>query len=1497
MHGDGGAPSLGDIRSETSRRNPIAPSQHRPRSRNFSASLLIGGPGQGKSTLGQLACQLHRARLLLPFKDELTSHQREIVDAFCLSWQKDESKSPICTLPLPSKILFPLQVSLPDLATWLGSHQPELVAGVPTILQFLCDLSSAKAADLKAASLGKLLRSMESLLVLDGFDEVGSVQDRDMLISATRELLSYLAKGNQRVQIVATTRPQGYSGEFDKLGIGLRHCYLAALSKEEALQYASRLVVSKLAGVDDQERTLRVLRDAAAESATENLLKTPLQVTILTALVQYGRAPRERWKLFERYFSITYDREIDRQTYASQRLADYRSHIERIHSRVALLLQIESEKSGGAAGRMGRDRFLQVIDSVLSEEEIRDDERAQLVSDIAIAAEQRLVFLVEPEPGRFGFEIRSLQEFLAAAELTSGRDTEVEARLNQVAMAPMFRNVVMFAASRLYSEASAIRDVFADKICANLNSEEAAAEWRSIRAGSSLALETLEEGTVLSQPKRAKSLMYIATGILDLPPSDSTVRLAYASNVDTELILRESIETRLINIQRHASKESFAAWACLIEMTNRGNAWALKIGDLHWNEKLDVSRVASACLQAGVEIGDWIASKFDASSVRLAPSSFCDCQLSTIFRDGAMRYWSSWLVAVESTGAPWKPPVSNTALKLREVRQKLLDMQPVGPRPDSWKVDIALAEFQSSPNKERLAAALRVIARNVPQSEWDSFRLTLSWPIVACLRYAESAEHLVRIAETAEAGGLGDIDGWDEAEATWTRELDIVAVLESVCDELPWTDRSLQLSPPLLALDPWFYWGADSSRPEPGVVRAVLSKAAALFRSTKVPRVRRFMAVLCLQTVRRPIRLQLAQYRDDYSAWLDANDNAIDDLIPKLSVLTKSQWLSRLDIAGPNGVTWWDRAPRVIFDSLKRSQVHPAVLAFAIRGLEFHGLHISKEYGRSLGDVSSEAQFIRPNADQPLEIRAARAILSIAYRVAKEEEDAQLMLWIRDAGNAHPRLWEALVSAVIIGSMEPTRASALLVQGLESDGVLSDVKSTLVDALVTLAQSQKSGLENPVVWSRLGLPKSVIENVDQAHQIIGIPDQPIVLDYISLEDVRGFTEFRMDLARPAEGKGQWTVLIGPNGSGKTTVLRSLILGTRNVKDPSIWPRGAFSEGWQRIASDDEQCSEGRITFQLAGGQVYKTLIPTQRPEDMEQIPRYTAAKAFPIFAYGCRRGSALSGVSRALDLGDDNGPEVATLFDDQAGLVHAETWLIQLEGDAPKNVQSQHIFNAVTRAMCDLLGLARVWVADRRVWVKEEGKPALPLGCLSDGYLTSAGWLIDLIARWLTLAGREQYVVGPDFMSEMRGLVLIDEIDLHLHPQWQIEIISKTRNLFPQLSFFVTTHSPLTLVGAKAEEIRIIARNGERIGVSDGPEDPMLLTGGQLYRQYFAIRDMYPGYVGRKVQRYSFLCGYALRTDAEQEELEKLREELKGDGIKLDWQEVARMPIYRSANN
>jgi hypothetical protein len=108
----------------------------------------------------------------------------------------------------------------------------------------------------------------------------------------------------------------------------------------------------------------------------------------------------------------------------------------------------------------------------------------------------------------------------------------------------------------------------------------------------------------------------------------------------------------------------------------------------------------------------------------------------------------------------------------------------------------------------------------------------------------------------------------------------------------------------------------------------------------------------------------------------------------------------------------------------------------------------------------------------------------------------------------------------------------------------------------------------------------------------------------------------------------------------------------------------------------------------------------------------------------------------------------------------------------------------------------------------------IPLDALSDGYLTTAGWVVDMIARWVARQEELDEPVGGDVLRRMCGFVLVDEIDLHLHPMWQMRIIDDLRRLFPRLSFIVTTHNPLTLHGARPGEVYVMRRDATRIELS-----------------------------------------------------------------------------------
>src|SRR5262249_27342902 len=80
---------------------------------------------------------------------------------------------------------------------------------------------------------------------------------------------------------------------------------------------------------------------------------------------------------------------------------------------------------------------------------------------------------------------------------------------------------------------------------------------------------------------------------------------------------------------------------------------------------------------------------------------------------------------------------------------------------------------------------------------------------------------------------------------------------------------------------------------------------------------------------------------------------------------------------------------------------------------------------------------------------------------------------------------------------------------------------------------------------------------------------------------------------------------------------------------------------------------------------------------------------------------------------------------------------------------------------------------------------SLPFRALSDGYRAYIAWVADLIYHLC------QCTPVKNQMTDLTGLVLVDEVDLHLHPSWQREVLGRISGALPRLQFVCTTHSPI----------------------------------------------------------------------------------------------------------
>lgn len=323
--------------------------------------------------------------------------------------------------------------------------------------------------------------------------------------------------------------------------------------------------------------------------------------------------------------------------------------------------------------------------------------------------------------------------------------------------------------------------------------------------------------------------------------------------------------------------------------------------------------------------------------------------------------------------------------------------------------------------------------------------------------------------------------------------------------------------------------------------------------------------------------------------------------------------------------------------------------------------------------------------------------------------------------------------------------------------------------------------------------------------------QPVAVDEclhfktLEITNLRVFEDFKLELRPPeSQDAGHWILLLGDNGVGKTTFLRSIVLAladrdAANALFQLIGPTAPFLRHGAR---------EGSVEIRIDGRTYRADLSRDQR--GVERIADSRDNQPLPVFAYGCQRGTALGGPGREVEFRPLD--DVRTLFEPNGSLIHAETWLARLQLAALQEAggADESFFDAVRATLiASLDGVESLEVEKGEIWLAGPSIGRSPLACLSDAYITTAGWIIDWIARWADRSRRLGMQLDGDFRQSMTGLVLIDEIDLHLHPRWQVEIVQAIRDLFPRTSFVATTHNPLTLLGAHPSEIHILRRDEE----------------------------------------------------------------------------------------
>lgn len=306
-----------------------------------------------------------------------------------------------------------------------------------------------------------------------------------------------------------------------------------------------------------------------------------------------------------------------------------------------------------------------------------------------------------------------------------------------------------------------------------------------------------------------------------------------------------------------------------------------------------------------------------------------------------------------------------------------------------------------------------------------------------------------------------------------------------------------------------------------------------------------------------------------------------------------------------------------------------------------------------------------------------------------------------------------------------------------------------------------------------------------------------------------------------------TFLLGENGTGKSALLKAVALVTAGstalshlLGDTAEWVTNGKKTCELRATLTTAEGEDREIRLRIDRGAQLVEILEKNR-SSLELIDRAIAHadRNYFVVAYGASRRLNRDSqfFTEKSPLSFPRSANVFSLFNPDAQLVSLANWAMELDytgkGDGLKTVK-----RALDSFLVEHVSFRRI-DRERKQLIFATPDGELPLSQLSDGYQNVASWVGDLMYRI-----NETF---RDFKDPLkaRGLLLIDEIDLHLHPRWQRLLHAFLTNKLPNFQIVATTHSPLTAQQAAKGELYALRREAKKVGLTPfrGAPNKMLL--------------------------------------------------------------------------
>ena len=352
------------------------------------------------------------------------------------------------------------------------------------------------------------------------------------------------------------------------------------------------------------------------------------------------------------------------------------------------------------------------------------------------------------------------------------------------------------------------------------------------------------------------------------------------------------------------------------------------------------------------------------------------------------------------------------------------------------------------------------------------------------------------------------------------------------------------------------------------------------------------------------------------------------------------------------------------------------------------------------------------------------------------------------------------------------------------------------------ADQPYTALRGQLIDERLGAAPA-----EHAEAVVTPPTRTHV--WLQRVEIRNFRSLRhLDLVFPeptTPERAPWLLLLGVNGVGKSSVLQAIALTFMTAAD-----RRQHVPDASQLVTRSAPESSGRIVLTFSDGSTAGIRFERDRPDFVVEGRR---PPPMNVYAYGSTRLPPAPG-DRHTD--QPRTHRLKNLFDPRYPLSRAEQWMASLDRVPSRTFT---FLASSLRLLLELDDDDRLVRSRGVLRIRQDGLE-LPLSEYSDGYRSMVAFTTDLM---LNLSERW------DSISSAEGLVLVDELEVHLHPTWRMTAVARLRTVFPRLRFVATTHDPLCLRGSRPGEVHVLVRNEETNVVESRQRDiPPGLTADEL---------------------------------------------------------------------